>query len=199
MQEIEKLKMVYRSVYLSNLERKESSAEHSWHLAIFLILLQKEIPSDLNLEKTLKMVLIHDLVEVYAGDTPVMDTIAGYTYDNKIVFDKQKIYEKKEKEFQSATKLFKILPEDLKEEFHILWNEYEERKTVEAKFAKAIDKIQVLLQNSVSQGLDYKEYNSTYSGEINLISKYIDEFPILKEISIGLLDDANLQIYFISS
>ena len=189
MQISEKLKTISRSVDLSNLKRKESSAEHSWHLAIFVMLLQKELPPQLNLETTIKMVLIKDLVKVYAGDTPVMETILSIS-DNEIIFNEKIIKEKKTKEKESADKLFEILPIDLKEEFHRLWNEFEERKTIEAKFAKAVDKLHVLLQNSVSQGMDYKEYKSTYDGELLLILKYVEEFPVLKEIAISLLDDA---------
>jgi len=185
----EKLKTISRSVDLSNLKRKESSAEHSWHLAIFVMLLQKELPPQLNLETTMKMVLIKDLVKVYAGDTPVMETILSFS-DNEIIFNEKMVKDKKTKEKESADKLFEILPIDLKEEFHGLWNEFEERKTIEAKFAKAVDKLHVLLQNSVSQGMDYKEYKSTYDGELLLILKYVEEFPVLKEIAISLLDDA---------
>ncbi len=105
MQETEKLKTVARPVPLSSGERRESSAEHSWHLFILLMLMQHEAPSGLNFFCTLLMLLVHDLVEVYAGDTRLYDTLtvgpAGLP-----VFDEVKVASKVEREAAAATQLF---------------------------------------------------------------------------------------------
>ena len=135
------------------------------------------------------MVLVHDLVEVYAGDTKLMENLAVYS-DDKVVFDAEKEKIQEEKERNAADKLFNILSEDLRAEFRGLWEEFEERKTLEAKVAKALDKLHVLFQNNCSNGMDFKNYKCTYLGEKQLISSYIEEFPFLQEICKKLLDEA---------
>jgi len=189
MQETEKLKRVYRCVDISDLNRKESSAEHSWHLGIFLMLLNKDVPKELDLHKTLKMLLIHDLVEIYAGDTKLIETLTVYSGES-IVYDINKVNIKKEKEKKAANLLFGMLPDDLKQEFMELWEEFEERTTVEAKICKALDKIHNILQNTVSNGTDFKEYKSTFEAEKKLIEPYVVEFPVLQNIVDLLLEEA---------
>src|SRR3989344_203846 len=126
LQEIEKYKTIEREMFTSNLNRVESDAEHSWHVAMFLLLFEKELPENLDMKKMLKLALMHDLVEIYAGDT--------------FAFDKEKQATKKEREFKSARKLFSQLPEDLNKEFMGLFDEYEEAKTSEGKIVKSFDK-----------------------------------------------------------
>ncbi len=198
MQETEKLKSVMRSVPLSTGDRKESSAEHSWHLAILLMLLQKEAPIGLDFLRTLRMLLTHDLVEVYAGDTRLYDTLvvvpcmAGGTV---LQYDEDKVANKKKCEQAAAAKLFSLLPADLCEEFSDLFREFEARETLEAKFAKALDKLHPLLQSSVTDGQDYRECGSTYSGEMQLLQDHFDCLPekprdFLWAMARKLLDDA---------
>lgn len=119
LQEIEKYKTVEREMFTSNLDRRESNAEHSWHTAMFFFLFEKELPKNLDMKKMLKLALMHDLVEIYAGDT--------------FAFDKKNQATKKERELQSAKKLFSQLPEDLHSESTDLFNEYEETKTFRSK------------------------------------------------------------------
>ena len=123
LKEVEKYKTVERKVWTSNLNRAESNAEHSWHMAMFLLLFKKELPQDANFTKMLKMALIHDLVEIYSGDT--------------FAFDKKGRENKKQRESEASEKLFSQLPEDLKKEFSELFNEYEGCESKESKIVKS--------------------------------------------------------------
>ncbi|MDO9508743.1 MAG: HD domain-containing protein [Thermovirgaceae bacterium] len=136
-------KNILRKGYLGDGSRRESIAEHMWHLAIWAMLLHREIGFENDLLKTLKLVLTHDLVEIYAGDT--------YAYDDKGI-DGQR-----EREERGAKKLFGMLPDDLGKEFRALWDEFEETKTPESRFAKALDNIQGFAQNCISGGKSWKE------------------------------------------
>lgn len=142
---MDKFKFVQREIYLSDSKTKENDAEHSWHLAMFLMLFEKNLPKDLDKLKMLKMALIHDLPEIYAGDV--------FTFDKKERVDKQK------RELDAAKKLFKKLPEYLEKEFMEIFLEFEEQKTKEAKIVKSFDKIQPLLQNLLSNSKGLKENN----------------------------------------
>jgi putative hydrolase of HD superfamily len=181
MQVTERMKSIYRTVQISTLDRGESDAEHSWHMALFLMLLEHDLPQNIDKLKLYKILLIHDLVEVYAGDTAVYDDVGR----------KDKI----EREAKAAEKLFGQLPEDLKKEFFDLFNEFEEMKTVEAKIAKAIDKLHPLLLNLSSEGTDYKKFGATFEDEKRRVEKYIDFDGTLKQISEFLLDEAKKRNY----
>ncbi len=144
--EIEKMKLILRRTVCSDGKRRESAAEHSWHLAMFLILFQKDLPK-IDLLKTLKMILIHDLVEIYAGDTFLFDHRGRKT---------QKMREKR-----AAKKLFSKLPKDLEKEFVNLFNEFEANKTKESQIAKSLDKIQPIIQGVLGGGPPWKKYQIT--------------------------------------
>lgn len=145
LQEIEKFKTIEREMYCSNLVRKESDAEHSWHLAMYLLLFKDELPTNIDFEKTLKLALIHDLAEIYAWDT--------------FAYDEQNKLNKSERELESAKKLFSQLPENLNKEFLNLFLEYENSESKEAKIVKSFDKIQPILQNLCSEWKSWKEHN----------------------------------------
>lgn len=152
--EIDKLKSILRQTLLTNGRRQENSAEHSWHLSIMALLLAeyaKEQPIDLF--RVLKMLLIHDLVEIDAGDT--------YCYDEAGNADKA------EREKQAAERIFGLLPDDQAEQFHNLWQEFELRETAEAKYAAALDRLQPLLHNYQTDGRVWREHginsNQVYS------------------------------------
>ncbi len=147
LKEIEKYKTIERKIILSN-GMKESDAEHSWHMAMFLILFQKELPKEASMEKMLKLALIHDLVEIYAGDT--------------FSFDEEARKDKKEREDKASEKLFSQLPEDLGKELKELFNDYNKRESKEAKIVNSIDKIQPILQNIVEGGKNWVTHNLTY-------------------------------------
>ncbi|MBN2095574.1 MAG: HD domain-containing protein [Candidatus Aenigmarchaeota archaeon] len=177
LQEIEKCKLVERKVYCSDLKRRESDAEHSWHLAMFLVLFEKNLPKELDLLKMLKMALVHDLAEIYAGDI--------------FAFDTEGRKGKKEREERSAEKLFSGLPEDLKEELWQLFGEFEEAKTSEAKVVQSFDKLQPILQNLCSNGLSWKE-NSISVEDVNAYKKvFMEHDPFILDLYRRLLSTAN--------
>ncbi|MDR6550456.1 HD domain-containing protein [Paenibacillus qinlingensis] len=140
---LDKFKTIERKTYVSNTARRENDAEHTWHMCMFALLLHKEIGYEVNLEKTLKLILIHDLVEIYAGDT--------FTHDVKARVGK------KVREDEAAEILFAQLPEDFKSEFNELWVEYESGETLESQFVKTIDKMQAFAQNVHTKGMVWKE------------------------------------------
>lgn len=141
---IDRVKLIDRQNYLADASRHENDAEHSWHLALATILLSDYAAEKIDQAKTVKMVLIHDLVEIYAGDT--------YCYDNSAKVGQS------EREFESAKKLFGQLPEEKAKEMFSLWCEFEEMKTPESRFAKAMDRLQPVLLNIGGNGRSWKEH-----------------------------------------
>lgn len=146
--EIDKLKQVYRKTKILDRTRYENDAEHSWHLAMMAIILS-EYANEVSVDvyKVLKLLLIHDLVEIDAGDT--------YAYDSEGQITK------KEREFSAAKRLFSLLPDVQGHELLLLWEEYELQATMEARFASALDKLQPLLFNHLNEGELWKENKIT--------------------------------------
>ncbi len=142
--EVDKLKSIIRQNFIADGSRKESDTDHSWHLAMMCFLLEEYANEDIDVLKTMKMVLIHDIIEIDAGDTYAYDAEA-----NK---------EKKQKELLAAERIFNILPEDQASKMRVLWDEFEEGKTAEAKFANALDKVQPAILNDVSGGKSWREH-----------------------------------------
>lgn len=142
--EADKVKNIFRQTYLADGERKENDAEHSWHLAMMAVLLQEHMKEKADLAKVMTMVLIHDLVEIDAGDT--------YAYDEKGA------QTKREREVKAADRIFGLLPEDQGTYFRELWEEFEAYETPEAKFAHLLDNFQPLLLNDASGGKSWKEH-----------------------------------------
>ncbi|TNJ63134.1 HD domain-containing protein [Paenibacillus hemerocallicola] len=145
---MDKLKHIFRKSRLIRSERFENDAEHTWHLAVMAMLLAEHANEpDLNMLKVFKMLLIHDVVEIDAGDT--------FAYDDKGLEGKY------ERELAAANRLFGILPEDQRDECMQLWEEFEARDTGEAKFAVAVDRLQPLLINVQNEGQSWKEHGIT--------------------------------------
>ncbi|SFI76697.1 MULTISPECIES: HD family hydrolase [unclassified Bacillus (in: firmicutes)] len=144
---IDQFKSIERKTKVSHTNRHENDAEHTWHMCMFALLLHKEIEEEINFERILKLILIHDLGEIYAGDTYAHDSFARIN--------------KKERETEAIQKLLNELPNDLKVEFHELWNEYEANETQEAQFVQAIDKMQAFTQNVHTNGEVWKENKVT--------------------------------------
>ena len=142
--EIDKEKMIKRQSYLTDCETHEDDAQHAWHMAIMTILLKEYSNEDIDVLKTVTMLLIHDLVEVYAGDT--------YAYDEEGKKTQA------EREAKAADKLYGLLPEDQGEYLKNLWYEFEEQKTPEAKFARTMDCFQPLILNDATDGRAWKEH-----------------------------------------
>ena len=146
--EIDKLKYIFRKTKLINNDRPENDAEHSWHLAMMAIVLAGHANEPIDLEKVMKMVLIHDIVEIDSGDVFAYDTTKSH--DN---FDE---------ELKAARRIFGILPEEQAEEFINLWIEFEEMKTPESKFARSLDRLEPLLQNASNNGGTWREFDVKY-------------------------------------
>lgn len=136
--EIDRLKQILRQTLLTDGSRRENSAEHSWHLAIMAIVLAEYAPLGTDVMRAIKMLLIHDLVEIDAGDT--------------FCYDIQGNQNKAEREEQAAQRLFGLLPNDQGHQLRSLWNEFEAQETVTAKFAAALDRIQPMLHNQQTAG-----------------------------------------------
>ena len=142
--EVDKVKHIIRQTYLADGSRKENDAEHSWHLALAAVLLKEYSNEEVSLEKVVPMVLIHDLVEIDAGDT--------YAYDEAAAAGKA------ERERKAAERVFGILPKDQGQWFRELWEEFEAYETPEAKFAHVLDNCQPLFLNDASDGRSWAEH-----------------------------------------
>lgn len=163
--EADKMKSLYRQTYIINdekrsdsmrdmpaddipLKRRENDAEHSFHLALFAMTLAEYANIPVDLLRVMKMVLIHDIVEIDAGDT--------YCYDTKG-------YEsKREREEKAADRLFGLLPEDQEREYRSLWEEFEAMNTAESRFAAALDRMQPMLLNYTKNGISWQEHDISY-------------------------------------
>ena len=146
--EIDKLKYIQRRTRLFNSDRNENDAEHSWHLAMMAIILSQHSNAAVDVLKVVKMVLIHDIVEIDAGDTFIYDTVK-----NHVNTDDERL---------AAERIFGLLPKEQAEELIRIWEEFEAGETDEAKFAKSMDRLEPLLQNISNNGGTWKEYNVDY-------------------------------------
>ena len=142
--EVDKVKNIFRQTYLADGNRKENDAEHSWHLALMAVLLKEYSNEEVSLEKVIPMVLIHDLVEIDAGDTYAYDSAGAET--------------KRAREAAAADRIFGLLPKEQGQEFRMLWEEFEEYQTPDAKFAHLLDNCQPLLLNDASGGRSWAEH-----------------------------------------
>ena len=166
--EIDKLKSVLRRSWLMDTSRRENDAEHSWHLGVLAMLMAEYAPQpELDLLRVIKMVLLHDLVEIDAGDT--------YAYDPVGQLDQG------ERERKAADRIFHILPADQAREFRGLWDEFEARETPEARFAVAIDCFQPFLHNYCTQGKAWREHGVTADQVIARTRRIADGAPVLCE------------------
>ncbi|POY37501.1 phosphohydrolase [Solitalea longa] len=146
--EIDKIKYIQRRTKLFNSDRNENDAEHSWHLAMMAIVLAEHANEPVDVLKVLKMVLIHDIVEIDAGDTFIYDTAKDHSNTDE--------------ELIAAKRIFGMLPKEQAEEFIAIWEEFEEGKTNEAKFARSMDRFEPLLQNTSNKGGTWAELNVDY-------------------------------------
>ena len=142
--ELDKIKRIGRQTYLSDASRKENDAEHSWHLALMAFVLADYANEKIDVLKTIKMVLLHDVIEIDAGDTYAYDTEGNKT--------------KRERELKAADRIFGLLPKEQEREYRGLWDEFEEMETAEAKFANTLDKVQPLFLNDASGGKSWEEH-----------------------------------------
>ena len=146
---IDKEKFIQRRTYLTDGKRLENDAEHAWHMAVMALLLSEYSNEPIDLLKVVSIVLIHDLVEVYAGDT--------------FAYDTEGLKTQKERENAAAEKLFSALPEDLAVKFRSLWDEFEAWETPEARFAHSLDNFQPLMLQAATDGLSWAKEGRTLS------------------------------------
>lgn len=151
--EADKSKQVFRQTYISDGSRKENDAEHSWHLALMCALLHEYANAPIDVAKTMTMVLIHDIIEIDAGDTYAYDDAGNET--------------KREREVKAADRLFGLLPDDQRNWLRGLWEEFEEGESAEARFALALDKIQPVLLNDATGGRSWQEHEVKASQILN--------------------------------
>lgn len=142
--EADKEKKIGRQTWLSDGSRKENDAEHAWHLALMTILLSEHANEEIDVFKTVTMVLIHDIVEIDAGDTYAYDAAGQATAH--------------EREQRAAERLFGLLPEDQGQKLKALWEEFEARSTPEARFARTLDNCQPMMLNAASDGKSWVEH-----------------------------------------
>jgi putative hydrolases of HD superfamily len=174
--EIDKLKSILRRTYVIHEDRSENTAEHSWHLAITAMILSEYANENIDVAHVIKMVLIHDIVEIDAGDT--------YLYDAAGALDKA------ERERVAADRLFGLLPADQGKEFRDLWDEFERRETIESRFAAALDRFIPQLHNYHTQGRSWKEHGITADRVLDRNSCIADGSCTLWEWAEALLNDA---------
>jgi putative hydrolase of HD superfamily len=156
---------VLRRSYLIDNDRHENSAEHSWHLAVAAMLLAEHAKEAIDVSKVIQLVLVHDLVEIDAGDTFIYDDAANAG--------------KAAREQAAANRLFGLLPEDQAQSFMGLWREFEDRQTAEAKFAFALDRLLPILHNVFTQGRSWKEHGIRQEQALTKNRPIEDGSPVL--------------------
>ena len=175
--EIDQLKQIFRQTVLPADRRRENDAEHSWHLSTMAVLLVAYAAEpDIDLLRVVKMLLIHDLVEIDAGDT--------FAYDEAAHADKE------ERERAAADRIFGLLPVEQATELRQLWDEFEERETPEAKYAAAMDRFQPLLLNFHTEGYAWRTHGVKYH-QVIARNRHIEEgAPALWDYASNMIDKA---------
>ncbi len=159
--EIDKMTGIYRRTMLLSGERRENDAEHSWHIAVMALLFKEYCVEEPDVERAVKMLVVHDLIEIYAGDTFAYD-IEGNS-------------SKAEREAKAADRLYSQLPEEQGAELRSLWEEFDAMETVDAKYAACMDRLQPLLHNTLTEGYTWRE-GSTVRAQVEERMKVIKEF-----------------------
>jgi putative hydrolase of HD superfamily len=175
--EVDKLKNIFRQTIVTESRRAENSAEHSWHFALMIIVLAEHSNHQpLDVLRILKMVLIHDLVEIDAGDT--------FAYDVKNMADQHA------REARAATRIFGLLPPDQSAEFRALWDEFEEQRTPEAKFAAACDRFHPMLLNCLTEGHAWQKHGITQDRVLARNAHVAAGSQAIWEYAVQMIDNA---------
>jgi putative hydrolase of HD superfamily len=177
--EMDKLKNVERMISVIGGARRENSAEHSWHLAVMAPLLAEYAPEGLDLGRAVIMLLVHDIVEIDAGDT--------------FAFDPHGATDKDEREQRAAARLFGLLPDDQRDELRSYWDEFEARSTPEARFAVAMDRFQGLLMNHGNKGGTWKIHAISREQVLERMAPIRDGAPALWSVVLAVLDEVGLR------
>jgi len=174
--EVDRLKSVMRRTRLVDGSRHENSAEHSWHLAILAMLLADTAGADVDQGRVLRMLLVHDIIEVDAGDTFAFDT-AGYL-------------DKEDRERAAADRLFGLLPDEQRDELRALWEEFEAEQTADARFAVALDRFQPLLLNFYGGGGSWREHGIARAQVLRRMAPIEHGAPALWPFVLDVIDRA---------
>lgn len=174
--EIDRLKTILRQTLLTDCSRRENSAEHSWHLAVMAVTLAEYAPAGADMMRVVQQLLIHDLVEIDAGDTFCYDLVGNQN--------------KAERETQAAERIFGLLPGEQAQELRLLWHEFEAQETPTAQFAAALDRIQPLLHNQQTTGGTWKQHKITRAQVMQRIQPVQLGAPALWPFVVQLIDDA---------
>jgi putative hydrolase of HD superfamily len=175
-QEIDKVKLILRQTVILNGSRRENDAEHSWHLATMALIFQEYAAEPVDLVRVIKMVLIHDLVEIDAGDT--------FAYDEVGAQDKE------ERERKAADRIFYLLPKDQAIEVDKLWTEFEERQTAESRFAAALDRFQPLMHNFLTDGRAWKKHGIRKAQVVDRNRHIAEGSPQIWEYAKSIIDES---------
>jgi len=180
--EIDRLKQVVRQTYLTDRSRRETDAEHSWHVAVMaLVLGEYAAGPGVNLDRAVRLLLVHDLVEIDAGDT--------------FVYDEAGRRDQAERERRAADRIFGLLPADQGATLRGLWEEYESRQTPEARFAGALDRFQPILHNVRTKGAAWQAHGIRRDQVVAQNRHMAEGAPALWRVAERLIDDAVAQGY----
>lgn len=183
LREVEKLKTILRRNYILGGLRRENDAEHSWHVSLMAVLFFEDATDpSVDLLRVLKMLLIHDLVEIDAGDTYAFDT-TGHL-------------DKADRESRAADRIFGLLPDDQRVELRRLWDEFDAEETPDAQFALALDRLQPAIQNYLYQGTVWKENNIRPEQIIARFEPIQKAIPKLAVWADRMVEDAKQQGFF---
>ena len=175
--EVDRLKGIGRQSYVLGGERKENSAEHSWHVALMAVVLAEHAPETIELVRVVRMLLVHDLVEIDAGDAYFYDEAANEA--------------KPELERAAAERIFGLLPADQATDLRAAWEEFEVCETPEARFAKSMDRLMPLLHNHYTQGRSWLEHGVSRE---QVVTRFLGDMehasPAFYQLAVSLIDDA---------
>ncbi len=175
--EIDKLKQVLRQTVITDKSRQENSAEHSWHIALMAIILSEYTKNtQVDVFQVVKMLLVHDLVEIDAGDT--------FCYDNHARENQHK------RELKAAERIFNLLPKDQAQQLQVLWEEFEARQTLNSLFANALDRLQPLINNYYTDGEAWQKHGVKKHQVVARNCRIEDGSPELWRYASKLIEDA---------
>ncbi|MEE2039014.1 HD domain-containing protein [Nocardiopsis sp. CT-R113] len=180
--EVDKLKRILRQNLLVDGSRRENSAEHSWHLALSARTFAEYAPEGTDIDRVVEMLVLHDIVEIDAGDTFLFDQVNSETQG--------------ERERAAAARIFPLLPEDQAERARELWEEFEERVSREARFARAVDRLSPMLANWHNEGGSWVRFGITRAQVMEKVKLIQDGSEALGAYATALIDDADRRGYF---
>jgi putative hydrolase of HD superfamily len=175
--EMDKVKRIVRRTYLADSSRYENDAEHSWHMAVWAMVTAEYAPPEIDLCRVLRMCLLHDVVEIDAGDS--------YIYDPAALVGKE------DREQKAAERIFGLLPADQAKEFRALWEEFEHVQTPDAKFAAALDRVQSLYNNYLTSGRSWSAHGVRVSQVMHRMAPVREGAPGLWNYVRSLIEQAH--------